>query len=141
VNSRRIRIRSTSSGMWFSFAGLSDTIASAAGRPRDVNRVTVTGRIGAPRAFCWYVRHLLRAVLVVRQAEIAQARMRLGSDVLRQGGREPRLADARFAREQHHLAFAGLRFRPPPQQQFEFFFPSYKLRDAARVESIETAFD
>jgi len=34
---------------------------------------------------------------VVRRAEIAQARMRLGSDVLRQGGPEPRLADARFA--------------------------------------------
>ena len=45
-----------------------------------------------------------------------------------------------FAGEQHHLAFAGLRLRPAPQQQFEFFFPPDKLSQAARVESLEAAF-
>ena len=47
----------------------------------------------------------------------------------------------RFAGEQHHLPLAALRFRPAPQQQFDFFFPSYKLREAARMESLEAAFD
>jgi hypothetical protein len=37
------------------------------------------------------------------------------------------------------LAFAVLRFRPPPQEQIEFFFAPDKLRQAARVESIEAA--
>ena len=31
-----------------------------------------------------------------------------------------------FTREQHDLTFAGLRLRPTPQQQFEFFFPPNK---------------
>src|SRR5882724_1958825 len=38
-----------------------------------------------------------RAVLVVRRAEIAQARMGLGSDLLGERRGEPRLADARLA--------------------------------------------
>ena len=67
--------------------------------------------------------------------------MRLGSEAFQQRSRQSRLADARFAREQHHLAFAGLRLRPAPQQQFEFFFPPDKLGQAARVESLEAAFD
>ena len=31
--------------------------------------------------------------------------------------------------------------RPAPQQQFEFFFAPDKLRQAARVQSLEAAFD
>ena len=46
-----------------------------------------------------------------------------------------------LAGEQHYLAFAGLCLRPAPQQQFEFFFPPDKLRQAARVQSLEAAFD
>ena len=42
--------------------------------------------------------------------------------------------------KQHHLTFAGLRFRPPPHQQFEFFFSTDQLGQAARVKSIEAAF-
>ena len=38
------------------------------------------------------------------------------------------------------MAFAGLRFRPPPQQQFEFFFSTDQLGQAACVKSIEAAF-
>jgi hypothetical protein len=48
---------------------------------------------------------------------------------------------ARFTGQQHHLTFAGLRFRPPPQEQFEFFFPSHKLGQAAGVKCLEPAFD
>jgi hypothetical protein len=39
----------------------------------------------------------------------------------------------RFSREQHHLAFASLRFRPAPQQQFEFFFPAHEVGQTACV--------
>ena len=82
-----------------------------------------------------------RAVGVLRRAEIAQARVRLGSEAFQQRGRQSRLADTRLAGEQHHLAFAGLCLRPAPQQQFEFFFPPDKLGQAARVQSLEAAFD
>jgi hypothetical protein len=37
------------------------------------------------------------------------------------------------------LAFAAFCFRPAPQQQFEFFFPTDKLGQPARVESLEPA--
>ena len=82
-----------------------------------------------------------RAVGVLRRAEVAQARVRLGSEAFQQRSRQSRLADARFTGEQHHLTFAGLRLRPAPQQQFEFFFPPDKLGQAARVQSLEAAFD
>ena len=82
-----------------------------------------------------------RAVGVLRRAEIAQARVRLASEAFQQRGREPRFADPGLAGEQHHLAFAGLRFRPAPQQQFEFFFPPDEVGQAARVQRLEAAFD
>ena len=66
--------------------------------------------------------------------------MRLSSKALQQRRRQPRLADARLAGEQHNLTFAGLCLRPAPQQQFEFFFPPDKLGQPARVESLEAAF-
>ena len=81
-----------------------------------------------------------RAVGVLRRAEIAQARVRLGGEAFQQRGREPRFADAGLAGEQHHLAFAGLCPRPAPQQQFEFFFPPDERGQAARVQRLEAAF-
>ena len=80
-----------------------------------------------------------RAVGVLRRAEITQAGVRLAGEVFQQRGREPRFADAGLAGEQHHLAFAGLGPRPAPQQQFEFFFSTDQLRQAARVERLEAA--
>ena len=79
-------------------------------------------------------------VRVLRRAEIAQARMRFGGEAFQQRGREPRLADACLAGEQHHLAFAGFGSRPAPQQQFEFFFPPNEVGQAGRVHGLETAF-
>ena len=67
------------------------------------------------------------AVGVLRRAEVAQARVWLVSEAFQQRSRQSRLADARFTGEQHHLAFAGLRLRPAPQQQFEFFFAPDKF--------------
>ncbi len=50
-----------------------------------------------------------RAVGVLRRAEIAQARMRLGGEAFAKRGRQPRFADAGLAGEQHDLALARLR--------------------------------
>jgi tetratricopeptide (TPR) repeat protein len=72
-----------------------------------------------------------RAVGVLRRAEIAQACVRLSGDAFQQRRREPGLADPGLAGEEHHLAFTSLCPRPPPQQQFEFFFPPYQLRQTA----------
>src|SRR5215831_6902298 len=82
-----------------------------------------------------------RAVGVLRRAEVAQSRVRLVSEALHQRSRQPRLADARLTGEQHHLSLAALRFRPPPQQQFEFFFPADKLGQPARMQGLKTALD
>ena len=81
-----------------------------------------------------------RAVSVLWRAEVAQPHVRLGSEAFKQRGGESRFADPSLAREQHHLAFAGLRLRPAAQQQFEFFFPPDKVRQAARVKSLEATF-
>ena len=48
------------------------------------------------------------AVLVVKRAEIAQARIGLGSDMLGKGSREPGLTDTTLAGKEHHLAIASL---------------------------------
>ena len=66
--------------------------------------------------------------------------MRFGSEAFQQRRREPRLADTGLAREQHHLAFAGLCLRPAPQQQFEFFFTPDEVGQAVRVQRLEAAF-
>jgi hypothetical protein len=61
-----------------------------------------------------------RAVLVVRRAEIAQPRMRLAFDVRGKRRRQPRLADARLAGNQHHPSFAAFCLLPTPSQ-IDFF--------------------
>src|SRR5712692_3318797 len=60
-----------------------------------------------------------RAVLMMRRAEIANAGMRVGLDVLRERDGQPRLADPRLAGDQHDARLASLRLIPAPQQQIE----------------------
>src|SRR5262249_32077448 len=67
--------------------------------------------------------------------------MRFRSEAFKQCRRKARLANARFAGQEHHLAFPGLYLRPAPQQQFEFFFPSDKFGQASCVEGIKSALD
>jgi hypothetical protein len=55
-----------------------------------------------------------RAVLMIGRAEIAQAQMRLGLELLLQCGGEARLADARFAGEQYDLTFSRPGASPTP---------------------------
>ena len=79
-----------------------------------------------------------RAVLVMRRAEIAQAGMRLGSDVLGKRRGEPRLADARLAGNQHHASLAALRLLPAAQQQLDFLLAPDERR-LARAQGLEAA--
>jgi len=52
-----------------------------------------------------------------------------------------RLADARLAGNQHHLAFSLLRLRPTPPQQLEFFLAANQRRQACGAQRLEPAFD
>ena len=65
--------------------------------------------------------------------------MRLVGKAFEKRGREPRFADPGLAREEHHLAFAGLCSRPAPKQQFRFFVSSDEGGEAARVQGFEAA--
>src|SRR6516162_4340647 len=53
----------------------------------------------------------------MRRAEIAQSAGLLGGDALDQRLGQPRLADARFGRNQHDPALAALSLGPPPQHR------------------------
>src|SRR5215471_12292559 len=81
------------------------------------------------------------AVRVLRRAEITQSRVWFGRDRLHERGGEPGFADPGLTGQQHHLAFAGLGSRPPPQQQFKLLFSSDQCSQAARVHCLEAALD
>ena len=80
-----------------------------------------------------------RAVSALRRTEIPQTYVWLRSETFQQCRRQSRLADTSLARQENHLALADLCLRPAPQQQFEFFFSSDKLGQAARVHRLEPA--
>jgi hypothetical protein len=61
-----------------------------------------------------------RAVGVPWRTEIAPAGVRLAGKAFQERSREPRFANAGFAGEKHHLAFAVLYSCPASQQQFGF---------------------
>ncbi len=79
-----------------------------------------------------------RAVLVVRRAEIPQADMRLGSDILGERRRQPRLADARLAGDQHHPSLAALRLLPAADEQLDFLLAPHERR-LPRAQRLEPA--
>src|SRR4029077_1303011 len=81
------------------------------------------------------------AVGMLWRAEIAQSGLWLGSNSFQQRSRQSRFADARFTGQQYDLTFAGLRLRPAPQQQFEFFFASDEFSQSTSVQSLEPALD
>jgi len=56
---------------------------------------------------------------MVRRAEKAQAKMRLGRESLLQCRGDAGFADTGFARNEHDLAVAGLGARPAAQQQVD----------------------
>jgi hypothetical protein len=65
---------------------------------------------------------------MLRRTKVPQAGVRLGSKSFSKCRRQSRLADPRFAGEQHHLTFPGFCLPPAAQQQIKFFFSSHKLR-------------
>src|SRR5215469_18876124 len=81
-----------------------------------------------------------RAVLMVGRAEIAQPRVRLALDALRQRRSEARLADPRLARKQDDAAFAGFCLLPAPQQKVELFVAPDEWR-RLRPQCLEAAQD
>ena len=60
---------------------------------------------------------------------------------LAQRAQDAALADPGFTRQQHHLAFAVLRLRPPAEQQIHFLFAADQRRQRATAAMrIEAAF-
>src|SRR5262249_48602099 len=80
------------------------------------------------------------AVLVMRRAEVAQARVRLACDPLLEGGGQARLADARLARNQNDAPAAALGLLPSAGQQLELL-PAADKRGQGRapVQRVEAA--
>jgi len=80
-----------------------------------------------------------RAVRVLRGAEIAQARVRLGCEAFQKRRGEPRLPNTGLAGEQDHLAFTGLCPGPAPKQQVLFFLAANKGGQAGSVQGVKAA--
>ena len=79
-----------------------------------------------------------RALLVLR-AEIAQPDRRLRFDLVQQHGRQARLADARLARQQHHLPRAALRLAPQIDQPLGLVVSAEQRIDAGLALRLEPA--
>ena len=81
------------------------------------------------------------AVHVVGRALEAQGLHALRFEPLAQRAQDAALADPGFTRQQHHLAFAVLRLRPPAQQQIQFLVAAHQRRQrAAAAIGVEAAF-
>ena len=68
------------------------------------------------------------AVHVVGRALEAQRLHALRVEPLAQGAEDAALTDPRFTRQQHYLALAILRQRPPAKQQIQFFVAADQRR-------------
>src|SRR5205807_1164098 len=62
----------------------------------------------------------------------------LAADVLGERRRQPRLADARLAGDQHHASFAALRLLPAADEQRDFLVAPDQGR-LARAQRLEAA--
>ena len=80
-----------------------------------------------------------RAVGMLRRAGKAQPRIRLTRQPLQKGRGEPRLADARFAREQDDMPLAFLRLDPGTKQKPNLLFATHERAEPAGVQPIEPA--
>ena len=74
----------------------------------------------------------------MRRAEIAQAGVGLGSDVLGKRRSQPRLADAWLAGQQHDPPLAALRLLPAAEQQLDFLVTPDERR-LSRAQCLEAA--
>ncbi len=81
------------------------------------------------------------AVHVVWRALEAQGLHALRLEPLAQCAQDAALADPGFARQQHHLAFAIFRLRPPAKQQIQFLPAAHqRCHHTNAVTGIEAAF-
>ena len=78
-------------------------------------------------------------VLAVRRAGVVQEGVRLVAEMLLHRRQQPRLADPRLAREQHHLALAALGPLPAPQQQAHLLLAPDQREQGRGVERLEPA--
>ena len=70
---------------------------------------------------------------------MADCYVRLARQLLTQGVQQPRLANARFARDQDHLAVAVLGPAPALQQHGQLVLTSDQRRQALPMEGLEAA--
>ncbi len=75
---------------------------------------------------------------VIGRALIANRREVVAGDVLGEALQQPRLADARLARNQHHLALAGLGETPAVGQQAQLVHAADEFRQRTGVCGFET---
>ena len=80
-----------------------------------------------------------RAVGVVGRAEMAEREVRLAAQLLAQRPEQARFADARLAREQHHLAVAVLGPGPALQQNRQLVLAPDQRREPLAVQRLEAA--
>src|ERR1700737_4184621 len=78
-----------------------------------------------------------RTVGMLRRAEVAQARMRLGGEAFQKFGCKPRFTDPRLTGQQHDLASTALDLRPGLNEQFELFLRADGGSTPARVQRLE----
>src|SRR6516162_6646586 len=81
-----------------------------------------------------------RTILIVRRTKIAQSRVRLALDMLRQRRGQPRLANARLTGDQHQPPVTALRLLPAPQQKVELLVAADQRRDP-RTQCLKAADD
>ena len=104
---------------------------------KSVPGFVMGGEAGRPLQLC--DDRVERAVGVVGGAEMAQREVRLARQLLAKGAQQPRLADARLARDQDHLAVAVLGPAPALQQHGQLVLTSDQRRHALPMECLEAA--
>src|SRR5918992_556182 len=77
---------------------------------------------------------------MVRRAVVTKRRMGLVGEALAQRAHDPRLADARLAREQHHLALALLGPLPAIDEEADLVLAPDQRRELLAVQRLEAAF-
>ena len=80
-----------------------------------------------------------RAVGVVRRAVVTERRVGLVREPLAQCAHDPRLADPRLAREQHHLALALLGALPSIRSRADLVLAADQRRELLAVHGLEAA--
>ncbi len=82
---------------------------------------------------------LQRAALMMRETKVAHASRVVGFDLVEQRRDQARLADAGFARQQHHAAVIVFGLRPPAGQQIELLVAADQRHLVGLAQLLEAA--